>query len=124
MDKSSDAFWSCLPSGLNELFDLVKYEKTDSSYDFWLDERRERSEEDKRNGDIVARGFTEYVTIQDYPLRGRPVYLHMRKCRWWDKSTNTTFTYELELPNEPGTRLSAEFVAFLKDDDRDDGTEH
>ena len=50
-----------------------------------------------------------YRTI---PLRGRPVYLHMRKNKWWDKKTNEIFSYNLELPNEEGTRLSAEFVAF------------
>ncbi len=33
-----------------------------------------------------------------------------------DKETNEIFSYNLELPNEEETRLSAEFVAFLKDE--------
>ncbi len=70
---------------------------------------------------IVARGYTDYVTVQDYPMRGRPVFLHMRKNKWWDKKTNEIFSYNLELPNEERTRLSAEFVAFLKDEGGDDG---
>ncbi len=110
-----------LPSGLEELFEMVRFERTDHAYDIWLDEKKHKSEEDKRNKDIVARGFTDYVTIQDYPMRGRPVFLHMRKNKWWDKKTNEIFSYDLELPNEEGTRLSAEFVAFLKDEGRDDG---
>lgn len=61
------------------------------------------SDEDYRNPNIVARGYTDYVTVQDYPMRGRPVYLHMRKNKWWDKSTNEIFSYNLELPNEEGT---------------------
>ena len=73
----------------------------------------------KCNPHIVARGYTEYVTIQDYPMRGRPVFLHMRKNKWWDKQTNEIFSYNLELPNDEGTRLSAEFVAFLKDEGGD-----
>ena len=64
----------------------------------------------------------DYVTVQDYPMRGRPVYLHMRKNKWWDKKTNEIFSYNLELPNEEGTRLSAEFVAFLKDEGGDNGS--
>lgn len=52
---------------------------------------------------------------------GRPVFLHMRKNKWWDKKTNEIFSYNLELPNEERTRLSAEFVAFLKDEGGDDG---
>ena len=120
--KTSEAFWMFLPSGLEELFEMVKFERTEQSYDIWLDEKKLKSEEDKRNKDIVARGYTDYVTIQDYPLRGRPVYLHMRKNKWWNKGTNEIFSYNLELPNEEGTRLSSEFVAFLKDEGRDDGS--
>ena len=55
-------------------------------------------------------------------MRGRPVYLHMSKNKWWDKKTNEIFSYNLELPNEEGTRLSAEFVTFLKYEGGDDGT--
>lgn len=111
----------CLPDGLDELFEIVRFERTDQAYDIWLDEKKLKSKEDRRNPDIVARGYTEYVTIQDYPMRRRPVYLHMRKNKWWDKTTNEIFSYNLELPNEKGTRLSAEFVAFLKDEGGDDG---
>lgn len=120
MVKTSDAFWMFLPQGLGELFEMVRFERTDHAYDIWLDEKKERSEEDRRNPKIVARGYTDYVVIQDYPLRGRPVYLHMRKNKWWTKQTNEIFSYGLELPNEDGTRLSAEFVSFLKDEGRDD----
>ena len=119
--KTSEAFWMFLPQGLGELFEMVRFERTDQAYDIWLDEKKERSEEDRRNPNIVARGYTDYVVIQDYPLRGRPVYLHMRKNKWWNKQTNEIFSYNLELPNEDGTRLTAEFVSFLKDEGRDDG---
>lgn len=118
--KTSDAFWMFLPQGLGELFEMVRFERTEQAYDIWLDEKKERSEEDRRNPNIVARGYTDYVVIQDYPLRGRPVYLHMRKNKWWDKQTNEIFSYGLEQPNEDGTRLSAEFVSFFKDEGRDD----
>lgn len=119
--KQSEMIWMCLPLGMDELFEIARFERTDQAYDIWLDEKKERSEEDRRNPNIVARGHTDYVVIQDYPLRGRPVYLHMRKNKWWNKLTNETFSYDLELPNEDGTRLSAEFVSFLKDEGRDDG---
>lgn len=96
----------CLPQGLEELFEIVRFERTEQAYEIWLDEKKHRSEEDKGNKAIVARGYTEYVTIQDYPLRGLPLFLHMRKNKWWDKVTNKIFSYNLELPNEEGTRLS------------------
>ncbi len=31
--KTADAFWQFLPEGLDELFEMVKFEKTDQSYD-------------------------------------------------------------------------------------------
>lgn len=106
--------WMYLPQGLDEFFEIVRFERTEQAYNIWLDEKKERSEEDRRNPNIVARGYTDYVVIQDYPLRGRPVYLHMRKNKWWNKQTNEIFSYNLELPNEDGTRLSAEFVFFKR----------
>ena len=84
----------CLPEGMDELFEMVRFERTDQSYDIWLDEKKKLSDEDYRNPNIVARGYTDYVTVQDYPMRGRPVYLHMRKNKWWDKKTNEIFSYK------------------------------
>lgn len=118
--KTSMAFWLFLPEGLSEIFEMVKFERTDDQYDIWFDEKKEKSDDDYRNPHIVARGHSNYVTIQDYPMRGRPVYLHLRKNKWWNKLTNEIYSYQLELPNENGTRLSSEFVAFLKDEGRDD----
>lgn len=120
--KTSQMIWMCLPQGLEELFEIVDFKMTDQAYDIWLDEKKILSKEDRHNPNIVARGYTDPVVIQDYPMRGRPVYLHMRKNKWWDKLSGEVFSYNLELPNEEGTRLSAEFVAFLKDEGRVDGS--
>lgn len=120
--KTSKAFWMFLPQGLEELFEMVGIECTDKAYNIWLDEKKERSREDRHNANIVAKGYTDYAVIQDYPLRGRPVFLHIRKNKWLDKLTGEIFSYDLKLPNEDGTRLSAEFVAFLKGEGRDDGS--
>ena len=80
--KTSEAFCMFLPAGLEELFEMVRFERTALAYDIWLDEKKQRSDEDFRNPNIVARGYTDYVTIQDYPLGGRPVFLHLRKNKW------------------------------------------
>ena len=120
--KTSEAIWMFLPEGLDELFDLVRIDKTDKGYDLWLDEKKERSEEDRKNPNIVARGYTDYSVLQDFPMRGRPVYLHMRKNKWWDKERGRIFSYSLDLPAAEETRLTREFVAFLKDEGGDDGT--
>ena len=104
--------WAPPPGGGGGFLGGGRSGPLEQSYDIWLDEKKKLSDEDYRNPNIVARGYTDYVTIQDYPMRGRPVFLHMRKNKWWDKQTNEIFSYNLELPNDEGTRLSAEFVAF------------
>ena len=38
--KTSEAFWMFLPSGLEELFEMVKFERTDQVYDIWLDKKK------------------------------------------------------------------------------------
>ena len=73
--------------------------------------------EDKTNPDIISYGFGEYRIIQDYPIRGRATYLHVRKRKWLDKSSNEIFSYDWDLSDFDGTRLNSEFVSFLKEGD-------
>ena len=73
--------------------------------------------EDKTNPDIISYGFGEYRIIQDYPIRGRATYLHVRKRKWLDKSSNEIFSYDWDLSEFDGTRLNSEFVSFLKEGD-------
>ena len=89
--NTSDAFWLFLPEGLDELFDMVKFEKTDKEFNIWLDERRQLPDEDRHSPHIVARGFTDYVTVQDFPMRGRPLYLHT--CENGSGTTNRPARY-------------------------------
>ena len=52
--KTSEAFWIFLPQGLDELFEMVRFERTEQAYDIWLDEKKRLSDEDYRNPNIVA----------------------------------------------------------------------
>lgn len=61
----------------------------------------------------LSKGFTEAVVIQDFPLRGKAVYLHVRRRKWLEKETGKVITSTIDLAHE-GTRLTQEFVAFLK----------
>ena len=70
-----------------------------------------------RNKNVRIYGFGEYRTIQDYPIRGRATYLHVRKRKWLDNSSNEIFSYDWDLSEFDGTRLNSEFVSFLKEGD-------
>ena len=106
--------WEFMPKGLSEIFEIVDARRTEKSMDIWLDEKREQTFEDKYNKDIVGDGYTEYHTVQDHMVQGVPTFLHLRKCRWLDKKTGQTFTYEIDYGNEDGTQLSKDLAAFLK----------
>ena len=115
--KSEQLLRAILPDVLIDNFDVVNFEKTDSRFDIWLDERKVQLKEDKRNSEIIAYGFGEYHVIRDFPIRGRATYLHVRKRKWQDKSSGEIFSYDWDLSEYDSTRLNAEFVAFLKEGD-------
>ena len=86
-----------LPDVLIDNFDIVNFDKSADRFDIYLDEKKVQLKEDKTNPDIISYGFGEYRTIQDYPIRGRATYLHVRKRKWLDKSSNEIFSYDWDL---------------------------
>jgi len=117
LDKRLELLESILPDVLAEFFDVVDFKKSETQYDIWMDEKKFLEKEDAGNPNIVAKGFTEYRILQDYPLRGKATYIHIRKRKWLDKSTGEIFSYSIDDIDEEGTRLTKEFVAFLKGED-------
>ena len=112
--KSDNILRDILPDILIDNFDIVKHEKTSSRFDIWLHEKKVKLEEDEDNPNIISHGYTDYRTIQDFPIRGRACYLHVCKRKWLDNSTGEIFSYEWDLSDYDKTRLNAEFVDFLK----------
>lgn len=43
-----------LPAGIKELFEMVRFEKTDQSYDIWLDEKKKLSDKDFNNSNYCC----------------------------------------------------------------------
>ena len=115
--KPDQLLRAILPEVLIDNFDINRFEKSDTRFDIWLDEKKEQLREDKYNRNIISYGFGDYHTIQDYPIRGRATYIHVRKRKWLDKATGEIFSYEWDISEFDGTRLNAEFVAFLKEGD-------
>ena len=115
--KPEDLLRVILPDVLIDNFDIVNFEKSDLRFDIWLDEKKVQLRDDKDNAKVVAYGFGPYHVIQDFPIRGRATYLHVRKRKWLDKDTGDIFSYDWDLSEHDHTRLNAEFVAFLKEGD-------
>ena len=115
--KSDKLLRAILPDVLIDNFDVDHFEKTDTRFAIWLVEKKVLLREDKKNEAIIAYGFGDYHTIQDFPIRGRATYLHVRKRKWLDRDNGEIFSYDWDVSEFDGTRLNAEFVAFLKEGD-------
>ncbi|MDD7888337.1 transposase, partial [Flavivirga sp. 57AJ16] len=53
-------------------------------------------------------------TVQDFPIRGKNVYLHITRRRWHNQTTNKVITRDWDLVAK-GTRITSEFATFLKE---------
>ncbi len=115
--KQWQVLHTVFPEIITEYFDFTDYRETPDTLEYWLDERDYMTREDYKKGTVRSYGFSEYKTIQDFPIRGRSVYLHIRRRKWIDRSTGEIFTYDFESLTESGSKLSPEFVAFLKEED-------
>lgn len=105
------------PEILMEYFAVVGYQEHTDRLEFWLDEKEYLNREDYKKGTVRSYGFTAEKVIQDFPLRGKPVFLHVRRHKWRDTSTGEIFSYGYDDLTTEGTKLTPEFVAFLKDTD-------
>ena len=55
--KPDQLLRAMLPDVLIDNFDIDRFEKTDSRFDIWLDEKKEQLREDKYNKDIIYYGL-------------------------------------------------------------------
>jgi len=66
-----------------------------------------------------SKGFQEAKQIQDFPVRGRPLFLVIKRRRWRLKSDpNQTITSDYSFIAE-GVKLTQEVADFLKGTGRD-----
>jgi hypothetical protein len=118
--KKMDLSSLILPEEVFNHFSLISINESVSQVDLYLDEL---SIAPSGKYTYISKGFTPSVSIQDYPLRGRAVYLHIRRRKWLEKESSRIITREFDITHE-GTHLSKEFAAFLKEVDRLQQFEH
>jgi transposase len=102
-----------LPEGMLDYFELTDVEKRPDSYLIHLSERNIPPASCK-DCKLASKGFYEPATIQDFPLRGRACYLKVRRRRWLNEATGAIVMRDWSVVAK-GTRMTAEFAAFLKE---------
>lgn len=103
-----------LPEDLLEYFELTQVKESGATMlSMYLDEKNTIPPEHK-DKQVVSHGFDDPVTIQDFPLRQRGVYLVVRRRKWKDKVNGKIYSRRWDLTAQ-GTSYSKEFAAFLKE---------
>lgn len=114
--NESSAFELLLPEGLLEFFELKSAKSDQTSYHLEIEEKNQVPEQYK-NQKLLSKGFYEPIVIQDFPLRGKPCFLHVKRRRWTVEETGDIVCRDWNIVAK-GTRLTEEFASFLKEINR------
>ncbi len=98
------------PAVLLDYFDLVNHVSQRDLLHFFLEEKAFHS---SRAFPFTStfKGFFPEIEVQDFPVRGKAVYLRIKRRRWEDPETGQTYSRDWNLVAS-GTRITAEFGAF------------
>lgn len=83
--------------------------------EFWEIEFEEKNEvpEGYVSSDYESKGFVESNLIQDFPLRGKGVFLRIKKRRWRHKATKKIIKRDFSFIAD-GSKFTQELSDFLK----------
>ena len=106
------------PEELTDHFDISHYDmlcSLETKQEYWVIEFEEKNE--VPNGypatEYESKGFMESKLIQDFPLRGRAVYLRVKKRRWRHKTTGAVIKRSFSFMAD-GSKFTQELSDFLK----------
>ena len=113
-----------LPAFILDYFDLISFKKLgDIStkqliFEIHLDEKNVISDPSLNDSDYESKGFLPASRVQDFPIRGKAVYLVFRRRRWRDKITRKEIGNDYSFVAK-GSKLTEDISAFLKATGRD-----
>lgn len=99
-----------LPEGILDYFKIVKSQKSSTVLEIWLEEIPTQFIDSIH---VHSNGFYKAIIVKDFPIRSKPVHLHIRRRRWVDSVTNKSVLRNWDLVAE-GSRMTVEFATFLK----------
>ncbi len=112
MELSLDLLRFILPELLVSHFTIASHEIEKGTLHLYFEEKKDTPREE-RHRILISHGFHKELVVQDFPLRGKNVYLHIKRRRWLDKTTGQAVHRNWDLVAQ-GTRMTVEFAAFLK----------
>jgi hypothetical protein len=102
-----------LPDGILDYFEIVGDRLQNDRVHFYLEEKNILPQE--YQSEIAhSKGFSPEITVEDFPLRGKSVLLHIKRRRWTLVKTGKIVKRDWNMVAK-GTRITNEFASFLKD---------
>jgi hypothetical protein len=101
-----------LPAEIFEYFDITQVLEESSEIHIYLEEVAIKPE-GYELVKLISKGFHAESVIQDFPLRDKSVFLHVRRRRWFSESTGKTIERDWDSVAK-GTHLTKGFATFLK----------
>lgn len=102
-----------LPEGILEYFSITDFAKNDSGFHIYLAEKNIQPVE-YSSEKLTSKGFFDEITVQDFPIRDKASYLHIKRRRWVNDQTGVIVYRDWNVVAK-GTRMTQEFASFLKE---------
>ena len=106
-----------VPSEITAHFVFESYEEVSGVYVIHMTEKDDVSHIHKEllhDGKAVLDGYMNPIDLQTYPLKGKEVFIRLRRRRWKKKGTSKGYSNTYQF-NESGIKATREFGAFLKE---------
>jgi len=101
-----------LPQGLLDIFDILSMEEQPNSFSIHLTEKNQLPQA-YNSAEYESKGFYKTKRIQDFPIRGKAVYLHIKRRMWRRKDNGKIIHRDFTIIAQ-GTKLTRELADFLK----------
>ena len=115
MEISKDLLELLLPNFIINHFTFIKSNSSEEHLHLHFEEKNDVSQFSSRR--VESKGFHKEIVIEDFPIRGKLVYMHVKRRRWRDLDTKETLQRDWDIIAK-GTRMTEEFAFFLKEINR------
>jgi hypothetical protein len=102
-----------LPEVLVNYFELTNHKLKSEELHFYFKEKNEQPKE-YASLQLSSKGFYPEAIVQDFPIRGKQVYLHITRRRWTNEVNRQAVSRNWQLVAQ-GTRMTNDFATFLKE---------
>jgi hypothetical protein len=119
IELSAQLLQEFFPSELMDYFIITHFEilcSVEIKQEYWLIDFEEKNEIPNSYSatEYESKGFMESATMQDFPLRGKGVFLRIKKRRWRHKQTKQIIKRDFSFIAD-GSKFTNELSDFLKD---------